>query len=292
MRMLIDGKNATKAAFHVNGKLKTSTGLQTGLATNLLQQVQRLARVCAADGRPFTEIYFLWENHTCWRHDFYADYKGNRTYDDREIKPGEPDWRQQLGVLFSVLKSLPVTIAIGKKLEADDLAYLLKSPGGNVMLSNDYDYLQNVDHNTSVYQSKNKREITLQNFTAETGYKNPAELIEMFSICGDSGDGIPGVVGVGEKTAMKFLRGETKSTSQAHINISKWMLDPNGYERSKTMFDMSRIPEEVRNSYTIEHHTLDEDQFRMHVSHLEWTSVANKYEDWIAPFRYVSKAGS
>jgi DNA polymerase I len=284
MLILVDGKNAAKAAFHVNGKLKTRDGLQTGLAINLLAQIRKMM-VDRSEG--VEQVTFLWEGERCWRHDFFPEYKSNRNNREYpDLKPGEPDWRQQVSLLEAVLATLPIRQCTGTNLEADDLAYILKNPNGRtVLISNDFDWLQLVDHETWVYQSRPKIMVTPQNLTEITGYNSPAEIIEMFSICGDSGDFIPGVRGVGEKTALKYLRGGLGSHLATFKNIKSWMDDPNGYARSRTLFDMKSIPEHVKGDYTTQINEFDEKGFRALAERMEWNMVLRDFDAWTAPFR-------
>lgn len=301
MHLVIDGKNRAKAGYHIGGKLRSSTGLQTGLACNLFSQIKKLLETHTSINR----VYFLWEGQHTWRHDIFPEYKGDRVYVKPE-GPEEPDannWPQQVALMQAVLETLPFRYCISPNLEADDIAGILarNATEKTLLVSDDYDYLQLVRSGVvAVYQpksimdpvtkiSKPKPVITVDNMSELLDYRSTEEVIEIFSICGDKGDGIPGVVGVAEKGAKSYLRGEMKSSSQKYKDISNWKDNPNGYERSRTLFDMNRIPEQYLNNYTTEIREFDEKGFRALVEKMEWGTVLKNWDRWVALFRRLEQ---
>lgn len=282
MQIVIDGKNRAKAAYHISGKLRSSTGLQTGIAVNLAGQIKKLLDA----HRTVDKVYFLWEGAKCWRHDFYSEYKGNRTYAATPEDPNENSWPAQVALMQSVLEKLPVRYCISSSLEADDIAgrIALTATEKTLLVSDDYDYLQLIRPGVAVYQPKIDRVVTISNLEEITGYRSTEEIIDMFSICGDSGDGIPGIVGVGEKGAMSYLRGELNETSAKYKKIKAWMDDPNGYIRSRTLFDMRHIPAHLYNDYTTEIREFDQVGLTALGKRMEWNTLFRNWDLWVGLF--------
>lgn len=299
MHLVIDGKNRAKAAYHIGGKLRTTTGLQTGVACNLMGQIKKLLET----HKTIDKVYFLWEGPRSWRHDMFPDYKGERTYRPESEDPNENSWPKQVSLMQEVLRHLPIRYCISQTLEADDIAGILarNATEKTLLVSDDYDYLQNLREGVvAVYQPKSvmnpitkisspKPVITQSNMPEILDYLSTEEVIDIFSICGDKGDGIPGAVGVAEKGVKTYLRGTMSKTSAKYRIIEAWKADPNGYERSRTLFDVGRIPQNLLSDYTTEVREFDEKGFRALAEKMEWGTVLKNWDRWVDLFRRLEQ---
>ena len=139
-----------------------------------------------------------------FRHKLYTEYKGTR-------KPMPEELRPQIPLLKDLLKLMGVTIIEKEGFEADDIIGTIAkhTQVQTIIITGDKDSFQLVDHETEVHFTK--RGITdveiynEKNFTEKTGI-TPAQIIDLKALMGDSSDNIPGVSGVGEKTAKTLIQ--------------------------------------------------------------------------------------
>jgi len=142
-----------------------------------------------------------------FRKDIYPEYKANRQATPEDIKKSIP-------YIKDILKAYNIPILEEAGFEADDLAGALakkfSTPEFEVFLmTSDKDYLQLIDENIKVYKPKTKKHdvriIDLEKFQEIYGLKSPEQYIEVLALAGDTADNVPGIPGVGEKTALKLL---------------------------------------------------------------------------------------
>ncbi len=155
--------------------------------------------------------------HT-FRNDMYPEYKANR-----ESMPD--DLRSQIDPLYKLVRSMGITILYNEKYEADDIIGTIakeneKNGIETLIYSPDKDIMQLVDDNTTIISSK--RDSTLVEYDADGVFEkrgvNPNRIIDLLALMGDASDNIPGVKGVGEKTAVKLLK-EFDSLEGVYENI-------------------------------------------------------------------------
>ncbi len=206
--LLFDGNSIFNRAFYGLGNtgniLKTSTGLYTnavyGFLNILLKNIneEQPTHICVAFDR----------KAKTFRHEKYDLYKANRT--------GMPDeLALQLPVLKDVLWAMNIYTVEKDGFEADDLigsiSYWVSSTTGEiVILTGDRDSFQLISDNVSI-----KMPVTRQGATAVELYDlttftekyciNPKQMIDVKALMGDKSDNIPGVAGIGEKTALKLI---------------------------------------------------------------------------------------
>jgi len=156
-----------------------------------------------------------------FRHEKYKDYKANRQKAPNELV-------QQFQLIRDVLDVHNIKRVEIEGFEADDIsgtfAYAAKDQGAEVYLvTGDRDYLQLIDENIKVILTKkgitNTVEMDLKAMEEEYGL-TPEQFIDLKALMGDSSDNIPGVAGVGEKTALKLMQ-EYKSLDNIYANIDK-----------------------------------------------------------------------
>ncbi len=198
--VLIDGNSLINRAFYAIGPLTDKNGQPTNAVygfTNMLLKV-------ITDIKPKYMLVAFDVHAKTFRHNMFDGYKGTR-------KPMPEDLRPQIPLLKKVLTTMGIATFELAGFEADDIIGTLakRYKGETIILTGDKDSFQLVDETTSVYFTK--RGITdtdilnAQNFKEKTGI-NPSQVIELKALMGDSSDNIPGVPGVGEKTALTLVQ--------------------------------------------------------------------------------------
>ena len=178
------------------------------------------------------EIYSVWDaridaDSTNFRKDEVdVDYKGNRNYEDIE-KAHEHD-----DAIMELSESLGIKNMFPKVMEADDvIAWLTKKISGQkTVVTVDQDMLQLIDRETSVYSPIKKVMITTDNFHETTG-TTISNFLDYKALQGDKSDNIPGIPGVGKKTALKLVNEDIKATISSE--------DYKIYEKNKKLMDLS-----------------------------------------------------
>ena len=202
--MVIDGNSIINRAFYGIRLLSTRDGLYTNAVYGFLTIMHRLIDEQQPDGICVT----FDRREPTFRHERYEGYKATRS--------GMPDeLAVQMPVMKQVLKALGIPIYELPGYEADDLIGTIsrrceQSGYECVAVTGDRDSLQLITDKTSVLLVRTKGSQTLtelydpQRFTEEYGF-GPRGLIDLKALMGDSSDNIPGVAGVGEKTAKDLM---------------------------------------------------------------------------------------
>ena len=200
--MIIDGSSLLYRAFFALPPLKSATGQPTNAVYGFMTMLIKLFE----DLQPDYTVVAFDKGKVTFRTDMYSDYKGNR--------PDAPDdLRPQFPLIREVLQSLGIVVIEKEGFEGDDIIGSLskKLAGPNMqvhIITGDRDTLQLVDKHASVMLTKkgisDMLEVTTDNMTDLYGY-GPDKVIQMKALMGDSSDNIPGVPGIGEKTALKLI---------------------------------------------------------------------------------------
>ena len=146
---------------------------------------------------------YITKKEPTYRHEMYAGYKATR-------KPMPPELVPQVDLIKKTLKELGITIYEKAGLEADDIigACAKKFKQNTVIVTGDKDSFQLVDESTSVFFTRkgiSEHDVyNVQNFKEKTGI-TPIQIIDLKACMGDSSDNIPGIPGVGEKTALTLI---------------------------------------------------------------------------------------
>ena len=202
--VLIDGKSVFYRGYYAMGALSlpdgTPTGGVYGFAAIAMEIVKKL--------NP-TKVVVAWDSKTSTskRRSLYPEYKAGR------IKPGE-DFYAQIPLLEELVKDLGWTFIEIDNYEADDIIGTLSREADKTgdwetyIISSDLDMLQIVDDNTHMWRIlkgfTNIEKINVPELEAKYGIKKD-QFLDLKSLKGDSSDNIPGVQGIGEKTAVKLL---------------------------------------------------------------------------------------
>ncbi len=198
--VLIDGNSLINRAFYAMPLLTTKKGEYTNAVYGFMNMFFKMLET---EHPTAVAVAFDLKAPT-FRHKMYADYKGTR-------KPMPEELRLQIPLLKELLKLMGVTIVEKEGFEADDIIGTIakKTDVQTVIITGDKDSFQLVDEQTEVHFTKRGiTEVDIynnENFTEKTGI-TPSQVIELKALMGDSSDNIPGVLGVGEKTALSLVQ--------------------------------------------------------------------------------------
>ena len=202
--VLIDGHSILNRAFYGVPDLSNTEGLHTNAVYGFLNI---MFKILDEEKPDCLAVAFDLKAPT-FRHKIYAEYKGTR-------KPTPKELREQVPVMKEMLKAMEVPILQLEGYEADDLlgtiAKRMEKEGLEVsVVSGDRDLLQLATDKIKIRIPKTKRTGTeIEDYnTAEVLEKyqvTPEQIIELKALMGDSSDNIPGIPGVGEKTAAKII---------------------------------------------------------------------------------------
>ncbi|HVX58402.1 MAG TPA: DNA polymerase I [Candidatus Saccharimonadales bacterium] len=202
---IIDGKSVFYRGYYAMPNLATKEGVPTGgvfgFVTMALELIKKLQPdyVCVAWDKPKTNIRK--------RLEMYPDYKAGR-------KPAPPDFYTQIPILHDVLDALGWPLYELDDYEADDIMGTFATQAKDkdietMLITSDLDALQLINGHTHVYALKkgfsNIEEYHPESFEKKYGLE-PEQFLDLKALKGDSSDNIPGVPGVGEKTAIQLLQ--------------------------------------------------------------------------------------
>ncbi|MDO4661778.1 MAG: DNA polymerase I [Tissierellia bacterium] len=215
--LLIDGSSLLFRAFYAIPDLKTSDGVMTNGVYGFLTMYFNATEEFKPD---YALVAFDRKTKT-FRHKEFKDYKGTRDKIPDDIN-------HQFGILKDILDSLNIKYMDIDGFEADDIVgtYSKRAKEENVksiIVTGDRDYLQLVDDNTVVYYTikgvTNTKKYDKDLINEEYGI-DPKQLIDVKGLMGDKSDNIPGIDGIGEKTALKYIK-EYGSIDGLYKNIDK-----------------------------------------------------------------------
>jgi len=219
--ILLDCNYLCHRAKHATGGLSFQNQ-PTGVIFGVLQSLSSFQDTLGS-----SNFVFCWDSKISKRKEVYPEYKANRN--NTEYTPEETElntaFRRQMKLLRRTY--LPMigfrNIFMQKGYEADDiiasLTQTIPTTSEVVIISSDHDLFQCIKSNVSVCNPSTGKILTLQGF--KKLYEiNPDQWASVKAIAGCSTDNVKGVPGVGEKTAIKYLKGELKETTKAYINIT------------------------------------------------------------------------
>ena len=200
--LVIDGSSLIHRAFFALPPLTTRKGKHTGAVYGFLRMFHKLLQ----DVKPRWVAAAFDKSRKTFRTKLYADYKGQR-------KPTPPELKEQFPLCMEVLQSMGIPALELDDYEADDIigTFAKKAdPSVEVyIVTGDRDELQLIDDRTRVmYTKKGISDIKLYDKAAfAEDYEGlvPLQLIDLKGLMGDTSDNIPGVPGVGPKTALKLI---------------------------------------------------------------------------------------
>jgi DNA polymerase-1 len=201
--MVIDGNSLLHRAFYAIPILSNRKGVYTNAVYGFLNMLLKLIQ----DYQPYSLAVAFDKKTPTFRHQIYAEYKGTRQKAPEELVP-----QFELAREAMVKMGIPIYEADG--FEADDIMGTVSQSCGNtgqhvLLVTGDKDALQLVSEHTEVLLTKkgisNIYRYDLDEIAGEYGLK-PVQLVDMKGLMGDSSDNIPGVPGIGPKTAVSLLK--------------------------------------------------------------------------------------
>ncbi len=196
---VVDGSSYVYRAFFAIRSLSNSSGLPTNAVYGFTKMLLRIVDEKKPD---YLAITFDSKGPT-FRHEMYKNYKANR--------PPMPDLlAQQIPYIHRMVKALRIPIFRENGFEADDLIGTLARKGAKagldvVITSGDKDMYQLISPLVTVYDSMKEKVYTEEGIEEIFGIR-PDQIIEMMGLMGDSVDNIPGVSGIGKKTAIQLVQ--------------------------------------------------------------------------------------
>ncbi|MEQ9465401.1 MAG: DNA polymerase I [Haliea sp.] len=198
--VLVDGSSYLYRAFHALPPLNTSTGEPTGAVKGVISMLRRLRK-----DYPESPVAVVFDaKGKTFRDELFAEYKAQR--------PPMPDeLRAQVDPIHAIVRAMGLPLICEPGVEADDvigtLAREASRQGRPVVISTgDKDMAQLVDANTTLVNTMTDSRLDEAGVEEKFGIP-PARIIDFLALMGDKVDNIPGVPGVGEKTALALLQG-------------------------------------------------------------------------------------
>ena len=217
--LLIDGHSILNRAFYGLPDLTNAEGRHTGAVYGFLNI---MFRIMEEEKPEYLTVAFDLSAPT-FRHKRYEAYKGTR-------KPMPEELREQVPLIKEMLSAMGINMMFMEGYEADDLlgtvARRSEAKGMDVtILSGDRDLLQLATDKVQIRIPKTKRTGTeIENYYAadvkEKYLVTPTEFVDVKALMGDASDNIPGIPGVGEKTATKIIS-EFGSIENAHDHLEE-----------------------------------------------------------------------
>lgn len=200
--ILLDGNSLSYRAFYAMPALKNKKGLYTNSVYGFTLMLERILE----DTKPKYALVAFDKGKETFRHKSYEAYKGTRDKTPTELV-------EQFGYVRELIESYGIKYEEHLDYEADDIigsyAKIAEKAGLEVIIvSGDKDLTQLASDNITVYYTK--RGVTeidyyTPEFINEKYGLTPQQIIDMKGLMGDKSDNIPGIPGVGEKTAIKLL---------------------------------------------------------------------------------------
>lgn len=201
--LVIDGNSIINRAFYGVRPLTTKAGKHTNAIFGMINIISRQMKAISPD---YAAVAFDLKAPT-FRHKMYAEYKAGRRPTPPELLSQFPDAKECLSLMGIHVLEL-------EGYEADDiqgtvatLAHEADEPTESYILTGDRDLLQLIDDKITVLLAGNSDTAAYreEQFTEKYGI-SPSRFVEMKALMGDSSDNIPGVAGVGEKTAATLVK--------------------------------------------------------------------------------------
>ena len=197
--VLVDGSSYLYRAFHALPPLSTASGQPTGAVRGVASMLRKLCQ--QYPGTPVVVVFDA--KGKTFREDLFAGYKAHRP-------PMPEDLRAQVEPLHELVRALGLPLLCVPGVEADDvigtLAVQAAREGRSVLVSTgDKDLAQLVDDHVTLINTMNDTRLDAAGVVQKFGV-TPAQIIDLLALMGDKTDNIPGVPGVGEKTALALLQ--------------------------------------------------------------------------------------
>lgn len=255
--MLLDGHSLLNRAFYGLPDLTNAEGKHTNAVLGFLNIMLRYME----EEKPTHLLAAFDRKELTFRHLRFKEYKGTR-------KPMPAELHEQVPLMKEVLASMGIPVVTQAGIEADDILGTIgreaEAAGFSVVIvSGDRDLLQLATDHTKIKIPKTKAGGTVtEDYYASDVEKlygvTPTEFIDMKGLMGDSSDNIPGVPGIGEKTAAKLIQGyHSIENAHAHIEEVKPAKARNNLEEYYEQALLSKELATIKTDCALEYHFRD-----------------------------------
>ena len=275
--LAIDGNSVLYQSYHAfyKANLTTRDGFPTGALKGFFTKLMELLKM-----EPSHVLVAFDVHQPTFRHEKYADYKLGR-------KPADEDLKKQMPVVRELLNEMGIAVIECPRYEADDIlgtfARIAEKDGLETLIATgDRDSFQLITDHTKIYYTKDNTVIDIAALQEKYGL-SPDRMRDLKALMGDSSDHIPGVAGVGEKTALKLLEtyGDLESVL-AHANEVKGKLGErllSGTEDARFSYWLGTICTEAPVSESLDDCRFSFDRTakaKRHLYELELYTIADK----------------
>ena len=197
--VLVDGSSYLYRAFHALPPLVTSRGQPTGAVKGVINMIRALMKSC---GHSNIAIVFDAKGKT-FRNEIFKEYKAHRP-------PMPEDLRSQIKPIHNIIGAMGLPLLVIEGVEADDVIGTLSlqatDEGINTLISTgDKDLAQLVNQRVTLINTMTNEILDPDGVVKKFGVE-PCRIVDYLALMGDKSDNIPGVPGVGPKTALKWLQ--------------------------------------------------------------------------------------
>ncbi len=198
--VLVDGSSYLFRAFHALPPLVNSKGQPTGAIKGVINMIRRLIK-----DYPTSQIVVIFDaKGPTFRNEMYSEYKAHRP-------PMPDDLRSQIEPIHEIIKAMGLPLLVIPGVEADDVIgtfadQATKAGRDAVISTGDKDMAQLVTEHVTLVNTMTDTVMDIEGVNAKFGI-GPELIIDYLALMGDKVDNIPGVPGVGEKTALALLQG-------------------------------------------------------------------------------------
>lgn len=198
--VLVDGSSYLYRAYHALPPLTNSKGQPTGAVKGVVNMMRRLVK-----DYPRSPIAVVFDaKGKTFRDDMFAEYKANRP-------PMPDDLRPQVQPIHDIVQAMGLPLLVIEGVEADDVIGTLARQATEqkrdvVISTGDKDMAQLVNEHVTLVNTMTETVLDIPGVNAKYGF-GPELMIDYLALMGDKVDNIPGVPGVGEKTAQGLIQG-------------------------------------------------------------------------------------
>lgn len=299
---LIDGNSL--GHFYNNAKPLTIGETQVQAIYGTLK---RLQAHCASfqDYQPVV----LWDGAS-WRKLMFAEYKENRdrkeTKNEIRMQEMKDAYKKQVPYLKKALRFLGIPQVWSLNMEADDLGAILtdrytKTGSKIILLTGDKDWLQLVGPGVVWKDFANDRLVTQKNFAEFTGVDTVRKFVEVKALCGDQGDNVAGVGGIGEKGAIEFINTygsvanftngvildksiDLKTVPKKYRNLVEDENKAITFSRNIDLVDLRTSARPAPQALEVDKGTPDAAKFRQFCELLLFKSFLKDFDEWVSVF--------
>ncbi len=239
---IIDGSGYIFRAYYAVRPLSSSKGVPTNAVYGFCTMLQKLIK----DHHPkYLAITFDTGQKT-FRHKLYSEYKAHRP-------PPPPDLVPQFDLIRRLVDAFDIAQFTQIGFEADDLIGTLAKHATDaghpvVIVTGDKDMMQLVSPSVTLLDELRASKTGSEMFVTEEGVKNkfgvtPKQVVDVLALMGDSSDNVPGVTGIGEKTAIELI--QEYGSMESVLNNAPLMKQKSRREKLINDSDMARLSKQL-----------------------------------------------